>query len=165
VAANSITRNPDSAVRVADRGRVVQGGLLRPGSAAYFATPAFSNGPITARHPGARPTQRTAVTRSAALPQWARTRRRRARTGRSTRAETCGSGQRRSQGPTGGSAAARSTAGRRLEASASGLDDDPLDESADLGFRVVPEPDAVLSLVAGAAALLALGRASQRSSR
>jgi sulfatase modifying factor 1 len=45
-----------------------------------------------------------------------------------------------------------------LAASNSGDANDPLDESADLGFRVVPEPGGLWQVGAGIAALFALSR-------
>jgi hypothetical protein len=52
-----------------------------------------------------------------------------------------------------------------LASASSGAASDPLEESADLGFRVVPEPDATLSLLAGAVALSALVRRRARPQR
>jgi hypothetical protein len=166
VDANSITRNPDRLFALPTEDEWYKAAYFDPGSATYFATPAFSNGPITCAAPGSAPdtancddavgdlTAVGAYTASASpngtfdqggnVWEWT---------------EEIAGVNRRIRG------GAFDSAPGDLEASASGLDDDPLDESADLGFRVVPEPDAMLSLVAGAAALLALGRASQRRSR
>jgi hypothetical protein len=163
VAANSITRNPNRRFALPTEDEWYKAAYFEPGSAAYFATPAFSNGPITCAAPGSTPGTANcddavgglgavgAYTASASpngtfdqggnVWEWT---------------EEIAGFNRRIRG------GAFDSAPGELEASASGQDDDPLDESADLGFRVLPEPNAAVSLVAGAAALLALGRASQR---
>jgi hypothetical protein len=163
VTANSITRNPGRQFALPTEDEWYKAAYFDPGSAAYFATPALSNGPITCAAPGSTPDTANcddavgdlaavgAYTASASpngtfdqggnVWEWT---------------EEIAGVDRRIRG------GAFDSAPGELEASASGLDDDPLDESADLGFRVLPEPDPALSLVAGAAALLALGRASQR---
>ena len=164
VAANSIARNPGTLFALPNEDEWYKAAYFDPGSAVYFAAPAFSNGPITCAVPGSTPdtancgdavgdlTAVGAYTASASpngtfdqggnVWEWT---------------EEIAGVNRRIRG------GAFDSAPGDLEASASGLDDDPLDESADVGFRVIPEPDAALSLVAGTAALLGLARrASQR---
>ncbi|MEZ4334968.1 MAG: SUMF1/EgtB/PvdO family nonheme iron enzyme [Myxococcota bacterium] len=51
-----------------------------------------------------------------------------------------------------------------LDAASSGLDEDPLAEDADLGFRVVPEPGGIEGLIVGCAASAAASVARRRRS-
>ena len=54
------------------------------------------------------------------------------------------------------------TAASTISATGSGLDNDPQAESANVGFRVLPEPGGGSALCAGIAVLLALSRVRAR---
>ena len=76
------------------RGRVVQGGVLRPGRRATSTTRRARTPRPPVRCPGRRRTRRTATGPWAISPTWGATRARRAPTAPSTRAATSGSGTR-----------------------------------------------------------------------